>query len=128
MLFRSNQRFRDFIAFELVDNEAKSEVTTYLMDEAMNGYAFVFSKGEDTEGYWGQSGAADLYSFENVNLSVSPFKMEMAAKAEKTYTVASGDMLWKIAKQFNVTVDALVKLNQLSNPNLIVEGQVLLLP
>lgn len=124
----ANQRFRDFIAFELVDNEAKSEVTTYLMDEAMSGYAFVFSKGEDTEGYWGQSGAADLYSFENVHLSVSPFKMEMAAKAEKTYTVVSGDMLWKIAKQFNITVDALVKVNQLSNPNLIVEGQVLLLP
>ncbi len=124
----SNQRFRDFIAFELVDNEAKSEVTTYLMDEAMSGYAFAFSKGEDTEGYWGQSGAADLYSFENVHLSVSPFKMEMAAKAAKSYTVASGDMLWKIAKQFNVSVDALVKINQLSNPNLIVEGQVLLLP
>lgn len=122
-----NQRFRDFIAFELVDNEAKSEISTYLLDEDKTGYEFTFTKAEDTEGYWGQSGAADLYSFENVGLSIHPFGLKVEA-AHKTYTVLQGDMLWKIALKFNIKIDELVKLNQIKNPNMIKVGQVLMLP
>jgi LysM repeat protein len=46
----------------------------------------------------------------------------------QTYTVKSGDTLSKIAKQFGVTVDALVKANNIANPNLIKLGQVLKIP
>ncbi|MGL5615176.1 MAG: GH25 family lysozyme [Sarcina sp.] len=42
-----------------------------------------------------------------------------------TYTVKSGDNLDGIAKKFNTTVNALVKLNSIKNPNLIYVGQVL---
>ena len=42
-----------------------------------------------------------------------------------TYTVVAGDNLTKIAKKFNTTVDDLVSLNNISNPNLINVGQVL---
>lgn len=42
-----------------------------------------------------------------------------------TYTVKSGDTLSGIANKYSTTVDALVKLNQISNPNVIRVGQVL---
>lgn len=41
------------------------------------------------------------------------------------YTVKSGDTLSGIASQYNTTVNQIVSLNQLSNPNLIYVGQVL---
>ena len=43
------------------------------------------------------------------------------------YTVKKGDNLWSIAKNNKTTVDAIVKLNNLSNANLSI-GQKLLLP
>lgn len=43
----------------------------------------------------------------------------------KTYIVRSGDTLWGIARLFNTTVDNLVRINNISNPNLIYPGQVL---
>ena len=42
-----------------------------------------------------------------------------------SYTVKSGDTLSTIASQHNTTVNQIVLLNQLSNPNLIYVGQVL---
>lgn len=72
-----NQRFRDFIAFELVDNEAKEEVKTYLFGETNKGFEFTFKNVEETEGYWGQSGAADIYSFESVDMSIFPVDIEI---------------------------------------------------
>ena len=41
------------------------------------------------------------------------------------YTVQKGDTLSKIAKQNNTTVDELVRLNNIRNPNLIRTGQTL---
>ena len=46
----------------------------------------------------------------------------------KTYVVAAGDTLFAIAKKFGTTVQALVNLNNISNPDLIQVGQVLRLP
>lgn len=42
------------------------------------------------------------------------------------YTVKSGDKLWKIAKDQNVSMQSLIDLNQIKNPNLIYPGQVLI--
>ncbi|GAB4417671.1 MAG: hypothetical protein Kow002_04170 [Anaerolineales bacterium] len=46
----------------------------------------------------------------------------------RTYTVKTGDTLSGIAARFGTTVGVLVELNNLLNPNFIVEGQVLKLP
>ncbi len=47
--------------------------------------------------------------------------------SSNTYTVKSGDSLYKIARDFNTTVDNIKKLNNLSSDNLSV-GQVILIP
>ena len=51
-----------------------------------------------------------------------------ATSTGKTYTVTKGDTLSGIAAQYGTTVDTLVQLNNIKNPNLIVVGQVLKLP
>lgn len=47
------------------------------------------------------------------------------AKEQGYYTVVLGDTLGKVANRFGVSVDELVKLNNLPNPNLIYVGTVL---
>lgn len=44
------------------------------------------------------------------------------------YIVKKGDTLFTIAKSFNVSVESIVKLNNLPNPELIYPGQRLLIP
>jgi len=45
-----------------------------------------------------------------------------------TYTVRRGNTLWGIARRYNTTVQKIVSLNQIQNPNLIYPGQVLRIP
>ena len=52
----------------------------------------------------------------------------LSGKTERTYVVQPGDCLSVIAARFGVTVDAIVKRNNISNPNLIQVGQVLIIP
>jgi nucleoid-associated protein YgaU len=45
-----------------------------------------------------------------------------------TYTVKAGDTLSQIAKDFGVTVEALVEANGIKDPSLIRVGEVLIIP
>src|SRR5690606_7014304 len=45
-----------------------------------------------------------------------------------TYTVKKGDTLWGIAQKYKTTVNELVRLNKIKNPNLIHPGQKLKVP
>ena len=56
---------------------------------------------------------------------VSPAPVGRTKNADGTYTVKSGDTLSAIANDFGVTVDQLVRWNNISNPNLITIGQIL---
>jgi len=47
------------------------------------------------------------------------------ASSSSYYTVKSGDTLSEIAQRFDTTTSTLVKLNNISNPNLIYPGQVI---
>ncbi len=53
--------------------------------------------------------------------------MVMPAFAE-SYTVQSGDVLWRIAETYGVTVDQIVELNNIENRNLIYPGEVFQIP
>lgn len=50
------------------------------------------------------------------------------AQETGTYTVASGDTLGAIANRFGVTVEDLVAVNGIADPNLLAVGQVLAIP
>lgn len=44
------------------------------------------------------------------------------------YTVVKGDTLSRIARRFKTTVDTLVRINDIKDPNKIYVGQVLFIP
>lgn len=43
----------------------------------------------------------------------------------KSYVVKKGDTLWGISKRYNVTINQLVEINNIKNPNLIYPGETL---
>jgi 5'-nucleotidase / UDP-sugar diphosphatase len=45
-----------------------------------------------------------------------------------TYVIAPGDNLYSIAKRFHTTLDAIVHLNNITTPDMIYPGQVLVIP
>lgn len=51
-----------------------------------------------------------------------------AAQTTSTYTVQSGDTLWKIAQTTGVSITQLEQANNITNPNLLQVGQVLTIP
>ena len=53
-------------------------------------------------------------------------KIPTTSTTEKTYVVKSGDSLYSIAKNFNLTVDKLKRLNNLTS-NLLSIGQILII-
>ena len=58
----------------------------------------------------------------------APVPTPEPAPAEVTYIVVSGDVLWKIAAQYNLTYQELAEYNNLANPHLIYPAQVLKVP
>ena len=57
-----------------------------------------------------------------------PCPMPTPVPSEKVYVVKKGDTVYKIAKRFGTTMEAIIAANNLRNPNLIYPGQVLLIP
>lgn len=49
-------------------------------------------------------------------------------KSDMTYTVVADDMLWKIAKMYNMTYQELAEYNKLKDANMIYVGQELMIP
>lgn len=63
-----------------------------------------------------------------INPTPNPTRVIGAAVAAGEYVVRPGDSLTGIAAQFGVSVDTLLALNNLADPNIIEVGQVILLP
>ena len=64
------------------------------------------------------------YNYEEIQRIVN-IKTGNTAQIIRTYVVKSGDTLTKIAKLYNTTVEKLVEINKISNPNLIYIGQTI---
>jgi lysozyme len=60
-------------------------------------------------------------------LKINTLKKDTPTSTNK-YTIKSGDNLSKIASQYNTTIDEILRLNSISNPNVIIVGQKLVLP
>ena len=54
--------------------------------------------------------------------------VETPAGTPRVHVVARGESLSLIAERYGVETEAIIELNELRNPNLIVPGQVLLIP
>ena len=65
------------------------------------------------------------YNYVEVQAAVNTIAKVGSDSAPVLYTVKAGDTLSVIAKKYNTTVDALVKLNGIKNKNLIRTGQVI---
>lgn len=48
--------------------------------------------------------------------------------SDTTYTVKSGDVLWKIAAMYKISWQALAEANHMKNPGMILPGQILVIP
>lgn len=46
----------------------------------------------------------------------------------RTYVIQAGDTLWNISKTFGVPLDDIIRANSISNPDILVPGQVLIIP
>ena len=69
-----------------------------------------------------------LNNLNSINLQIGDkLLVPQINSSEKTYTVKSGDSLWSIAKNYEITVDELKKANNLTS-NLLTIGQVLTIP
>lgn len=63
-----------------------------------------------------------------VVLPTAPFKPPSHFPTSRTYVVRSGDSIWKIANMFGVSMESIIRANNLQNPNLIFPGQQLIIP
>lgn len=109
-----NECYRDFPA-EILGGVKPEKVepvktTDQLVDEVLAGK---HGNGADRKASLGDR-------YEEVQEAVNK---KLEAQQEEWYTIKSGDSLSAIAKKYNTTVNALVKLNGIKTPNLIYAGQ-----
>ncbi len=72
---------KPFIMYNLVDNSAVSEITSYCFDEQGQGAEILFSKTDQTDGYWGyQDGNLDSYSAVQIRMDLKPIQVEIKKK------------------------------------------------
>ncbi|NMA67165.1 MAG: LysM peptidoglycan-binding domain-containing protein [Clostridiaceae bacterium] len=76
---------------------------------------------------YAKRGGIYLKEGSHVVMALEDSKKDETVKDEIIYTVKPGDTLSKIAKAHNTTVDSLIKLNNIKNPNVINVGQKLIL-
>ena len=57
-----------------------------------------------------------------------PMPTPAPTPAPKVYVVKKGDTVYKIAKRYGTTMEAIIAANNLRNPSLIYPGQILLIP
>jgi LysM repeat protein len=97
----------------------KGDVFPLLSLTSENGMYKVLVK----EGVAGKVNAADVEFVEATPVPVTP-----APSSFITHTVASGEVLWKIAQKYGVTIQAVMDANQLNGNGYLTVGQKLVIP
>ena len=115
-----NECYRDLPAeilggakVEEVNPEPVKKSVSELVEEILDGK---WGNGDDRKKRLTAAG----YDYETVQNAVNK---KLKADEEEWHTVKSGETLTSIARDFNTTVSALVKLNGIENPNLIYTNQ-----
>lgn len=66
-----------------------------------------------------------IYPGEKLRITQSNSTVLNPLKNNNIYTVKRGDTLWQIAKTYGVTVNYIVSINDIENPNIIYPGQLI---
>ena len=76
--------------------------------------------------------SAKVFSEENKIFISDVLESEEEMPSKKSsitiYIVGKGDTLWELAKKFNSTVDAIAKINNIDNVDIIYPGEKILIP
>ena len=112
-----------------VGQEIKQGEYFYTMGTAGNASG-VHTHLELAKGKYGKSVRIDptkhFFITKDTKVTTQQYQWKVDDNMEyETYTVVRGDNLTKIANKFNTTVNELVRLNNITNPNRIEIGQVL---
>ena len=91
-----------------------------------------FERGQQLQARLNAVAAANGWSEQFVSapreFDVEPMASESQSPCDTQHTVVWGDTLYKIARRYGVSVQSIVEANQLTNPNLIQDGDVLCIP
>lgn len=110
------ERFERVMALKNYDVNNVEEGREYIEAYVM---FFKFAEGEEDHAHGGAHG--ETHGEEVVHEG-------NAHEEHVSYTVKSGDLLWRIAKKHNTTYQEIQKLNNIKNPHLIYPGQVFVIP
>ena len=69
-----------------------------------------------------------IFPGQRLRIPVGSYSTEPNEMGHIVYTVRRGDNLWNISRKYGTTVQEIVQLNNISNPNLIFPGQRLKIP
>lgn len=100
--------------------------TAFYIGDGQIVHASLNEKGTTTGGKKGDQTGREICTRSYYNRPwdyVLRYEEKETFPSETVYTVKKGDTLSAIAKKYGTTVDALVKLNGIKNPNLITVGQ-----
>ncbi|QDP00932.1 cyanophycinase [Thalassotalea sp. PS06] len=76
-LVNANRNLYQFIGYDLLDNKATNQVSSWLID-GDKAIKMTFSQDEKSQGYWNTDVTADVYSFENVKMDIQPLKIRIS--------------------------------------------------
>jgi LysM repeat protein len=62
------------------------------------------------------------------DMSSQPSTTGAASTVGNTYVIQPGDNLWNLSERFGVSWEELARMNDISNPSLIISGQTLMIP
>lgn len=81
----ANGYWKQFVAYDLVDNAAVKEVKSYLFDDNGLGFELTFRKTEESNGYWAylNGGTKDYYSVLKVTLDIEPIQVDIKHNNKK---------------------------------------------
>lgn len=114
-----------------LDTGSKAESSSESSKPSVSGDTYTVKSGDtlsEIAAAWGVS-VDDLASYNGIKnpnvINVGQVIKKPGSASSDTYTVKKGDTLSEIAVAYGTTVDALVSLNGISNPDVINVGQVL---
>lgn len=77
-VFSGYNTVKNFIMYNLVDNEGANSITSYCFDEKGMGAQLIFKKDSSTKGWWGyKDGNMDSYSAADVVMSILPIEVKI---------------------------------------------------